>query len=135
MLTYHIDGTLPADGEIFVFGSNRSGRHGAGAALVAKQKYGAISGVGRGRMGMSYGIQTKDSSLRTIALDIITLEIQEFLKYASGRTTDRFFVTAIGCGLAGYSDKEIAPLFRGSPDNCSYPENWKIYLEPLLTTD
>lgn len=104
-----------AAGEIFVFGSNRAGRHGAGAAKTALDKFGARMGCGEGLQGRSYAIPTKDDRVRTLPLVSIAAHVRRFLKYA-GRNPDlTFIVTKIGCGLAGYNVSEIAPLFRQSP--------------------
>lgn len=125
---FHKDGTLPVNGEIFVFGSNEAGIHGAGAALVAKQKFGAIQGKGLGAWGKSYAIPTK--SIHITTLDKITIwgYVDEFIWYAWKRPEEEFFVTRVGCGLAGYSDHEIAPLFKKASSNCSFAEEWKPYL-------
>lgn len=109
---------------IFVFGSNLAGRHGAGAALFALQKHGAIYGQGVGRQGNSYGIPTKDSNIRTLCLEDIDWYVQGFVEYATKNPDLEFEVTRIGCGLAGYTDKDIAPMFKGAPNNCHLPEGW-----------
>jgi hypothetical protein len=109
---------------IFVFGSNKAGRHGKGAALYARQNYGAVYGVGRGRTGDAYAIPTKSETLQTLGLGNIRLHVREFLLYANERRDLNFLVTAIGTGLAGYSHKDIAPLFDGAPRNCSMPVEW-----------
>lgn len=106
---------------IFVFGSNLAGRHGKGAALFAKQKHGAIYGVGVGRQGNAYAIPTKDRHLRTLSLDTIETYVDEFIEYAKKNPTEQFQVTAIGCGLAGYSPSDIAPMFYDAPQNCELP--------------
>lgn len=102
---------------VFVFGSNLAGRHGRGAALEARQKWGAIYGQGVGRQGNSYAIPTKDASLHTLHLDDIALLVDDFIAHAFDHPGDSFLVTAIGCGLAGYSPREIAPMFNGAPEN------------------
>jgi hypothetical protein len=113
---------------IFVFGSNLAGRHGAGAAWVAQRVFGAKYGLGIGRSGQSYAIPTKDATLNTLALEYIHHHVKEFLEYARHHKDETFFVTRIGCGLAGYSNKDIAPMFRGAPDNCMFEQSWKEYL-------
>jgi hypothetical protein len=109
---------------IFVFGSNLAGRHGAGAALHAKQHYGAKYGVGEGRTGNSYGIPTKDEQLNTRSLEDIKVSVDRFIEYATKHHEDGFYVTRIGCGLAGYKDADIAPMFSGAPENCMLPKVW-----------
>ena len=116
------------DGVIFVFGSNLAGRHGKGAALYAQDAYGAKYGVGRGRTGQAYAIPTKDENIGTLALLIIEREVQEFLEYARYYNDEVFFVTRIGCGLAGYTGEQIAPMFRGAPENCIFDIKWKPFL-------
>lgn len=144
---YHVDGTLPEKGEVFVFGSNLAGRHGKGAALVARERFGATPGTGRGRMGQSYGIPTKrngpvDSStgrptLVTRTLDEVKADILDFVAYATHNQQEEFFVTRVGCQLAGFEDRQIAILFADAPDNCSFPEPWEPYLRnaPSLGAD
>lgn len=115
-----------ADDRIFVFGSNLAGRHGKGAALYAYRNHGAIYGDGLGPMGTSYAIPTKDAELRTLPLDAIRPHVADFLNYARLHPNLRFNVTRVGCGLAGYADADIAPMFKHAPDNCDLPEGWRI---------
>lgn len=103
---------------IFVFGSNSAGRHGAGAAAYAENHWGAIYGRGEGRQGQAYGIPTKDHVLSTRSLEQIKLSVDTFLDYARAHPRLRFLVTEIGCGLAGYTPKDIAPMFADAPENC-----------------
>lgn len=128
--TYHKDGTLPTNGEIFVFGSNLAGRHGAGAAKVALNKFGAKWGKGSFLSGNSYAIPTKDKNIQTLSIDIIKAFIIEFIAdtHDTHHDNTRWFVTRIGCGLAGFKDEEIAPFFKGAR-NCSFAEEWREYLE------
>lgn len=100
--------------EIFVFGSNLGGYHGAGAAWTAYHKFGAIYHQGEGIQGQSYAIPTKDMKLRVIPLPIIQVFVDNFIQYAIDHPDKRFLVTAIGCGLANYSYEEIAPLFKAA---------------------
>lgn len=126
---FHKDGSLP-EGEdwIWVFGSNLAGRHGAGAAKVARLKFGAIYGVGEGRTGKAYAIPTKDADLKVLPLDRIAEGVRAFLEHAALTPSTRYFVTRVGCGLAGYTDDEIGPLFAQAPANCSLPLDWKPYV-------
>lgn len=141
--TFHVDGTLPMPLEdwVFVFGSNLAGRHGKGAAAIAADLFGAIKGVGPGRQGQSYGIPTKDGRplpgnprpsfndpAQTLSMDVIKPFIAEFIAYATAHPALRFFITRVGCGLAGYQDGEVAPLFVSAPANCSFPDTWKPWL-------
>lgn len=125
---YHRDGSIPCSGEILVFGSNLRGRHGAGAALLAAVKFGAVEGEGIGHFNQSYALPTKDEYLKPLTLNQIVYGINIFTKYTYSRPDLRFFVTRVACGYAGYDNKLIAPLFA-SAINCSFPEEWKEYLE------
>jgi hypothetical protein len=108
-----------------VFGSNLAGRHGAGSAKEARLKWGAEYGVGEGRTGNAYAIPTKDEQLRTLPLWDIEVYVAEFLRYAHVHPEMTFNVVKIGCGLAGYQEHQIAPMFRHAPDNVNLPEGWK----------
>lgn len=109
---------------IFVFGSNLAGRHGKGAALEAREKYGAIYGQGVGLQDRSYAIPTKDINLRTLLLEVIGEHVQQFKNFAVNNLDMTFYITAIGCGLAGYTPKDIAPMFSNCPYNCILPESF-----------
>jgi hypothetical protein len=114
---------------IFVFGSNLAGRHGKGAALFARQNYGAIYGQGVGFQGRSYAIPTKDEKLKTLPLEDIQNYVYGFLAFAIMFKQFTFNVTRIGCGLAGYTDKDIAPMFKHAPLNCILPTGWREIIE------
>lgn len=116
---------------VFVFGSNKAGRHGAGAALEAKESYGAKYGVGEGKTGNAYAIPTKDENLKVLSLQEIANSVYTFLEYAENHPYLTFNVTEVGCGLAGYSPEEIAPLFWGAPDNCIFSSRWRRILDEL----
>lgn len=108
----------------FVFGSNFGGRHGKGAALIAKKRYGAIYGVGIGIQGRSYGIPTKDGDLVPLSLKVISGYIEDFKEFAKANPGLNFIVTRIGCNLAGYTDREIGPLFRYCTSNVYLPQSF-----------
>lgn len=110
---------------IFVFGSNLAGRHGAGSAREAVLKYGAQYGIGEGRTGNAYAIPTKDEILRVLPLSVIGEAVARFLRYARANPCDTFYVVEIGCGLAGYTPEQIAPLFRDLPANVWLPTRFK----------
>lgn len=110
---------------IFVFGSNLAGIHGGGAAFEAQKHWGASPGIGCGRKNYSYGIPTKDSNIETLPLDFIKIEVDLFIEYAHTYPELRFLVTAIGCGLAGYTEADIKPMFTNAPANCELPEGWR----------
>ena len=114
-----------ADGEIFVFGSNFQGRHMGGAARVAQEKYGAVWGIGEGLQGRSYAIPTME------CLENLAPAVQRFTSFAKQHQELKFFVTAIGCGIAGYRADQIAPFFL----NTAYLPNvflplsfWKVIM-------
>ncbi len=107
--------------EVFVFGSNLAGFHGGGAARIAHAKFGAIWGQGVGMQGQSYAIPTMQGGVETIKPFV-----DQFIDYAHQNPISRFYVTRIGCGIAGFTDEEIAPLFREAVDveNICLPTEW-----------
>ena len=112
--------SLRAD-EVFVFGSNLAGMHGGGAAYAAFKKFGAIWGRGVGLQGQSYAIPTMQGGVETIKP-----YVDDFIDFARSRPDLFFYVTRIGCGIAGFADAEIAPLFaaaRAVPNIC-LPESF-----------
>lgn len=117
------------ENEIFVFGSNEAGRHGAGAAKTAL-KWGAKYGVGVGHRGSTYAIPTKDRQIKTLSLDIIQKYVNAFIKYAEMSPEKIFLVTEIGCGLAGYNPCDIAPLFKNANniENIILPKSFQNVL-------
>ena len=115
--------------DIFVFGSNLAGRHGKGAALWARQHRGAIYGQGQGRQGDSYAIPTKDECLRTLPLSMIRYHVEVFKTYADQYPDLAFELTPIGCGLAGYTPADIAPMFDNPlPPNVRLPREFADFL-------
>lgn len=98
-----------AHNEIFVFGSNLAGRHGGGAAYAAYKKFGAVWGQGVGLFGQSYAIPTMQGGV-----DTIRPYVDEFIQFAKARPELTFYVTRIGCGIAGFRDADIAPLFAAA---------------------
>lgn len=120
---------------IFVFGSNLAGAHGAGAALHAVEQYDAEYGVGAGPTGRAYAIPTKDERIRTLPLDRIKPYAIQFNLYAWRLYADRanveFLVTRIGCGLAGYGDEDMAPMFTHLPPSCILPRQWEPYMSDI----
>jgi uncharacterized protein (DUF1810 family) len=112
-----------ANNEVFVFGSNAKGLHHGGAAKIATEKFGAIMGQGHGLQGKSYAINSMSG------IPELEKEIKQFVQFAQSNPQMHFLVTPIGCGIAGYSPKEIAPLFTECKDlqNVSLPKSfWKI---------
>lgn len=112
--------------EVFVFGSNLEGIHGGGAARVARMLFGAQMGQGVGMQGQSYAIPTMQGGVETIRP-----YVDQFIAYARQHIENFFFVTRIGCGIAGFSDKEIAPLFAHAValKNVCLPKSFVAYLE------
>ncbi len=115
----HIRTLMP--NQIFVFGSNLQGYHGGGAARAALDKFGAVWGVGVGIQGQSYAIPTMQGPVETIRP-----YVDQFIEYANAHPEKHFLVTAIGCGIAGFTPKEIAPLFAKclNMENVSLPKRF-----------
>lgn len=128
---FHVDGSLPGSNVMFIYGSNREGIHGAGAAKVAREKFGAALGIGRGPVNYSYGIVTRfliaPSVFGNCSLEDIQHEVQGFVRFTHQNPKLRFFVTSVGCGRAGYNPSQIAWMFREAI-NCSFPEEWSYWL-------
>ena len=113
------------EGEIFVFGSNFEGRHLSGAARAAKDKFGAVWGIGEGLQGRSYAIPTMEG------LDNLAPAVERFASFARQHKELKFFVTAVGCGIAGYQPEQVALLFLEAAylKNVYLPLSfWKILL-------
>lgn len=122
--------------EYFVFGSNLAGKHGAGAALVAKQKFKAQYGVGCGYQGQCFAIPTKDKNLNILPLCKIKDYVTDFISKAKGSDSIKYrvvyLVTKIGCGLAGYTPEQIAPMFQSAIycENIHLPiEFWEVLIK------
>ena len=110
-----------AANEVFVFGSNLQGHHYGGAARIANEKFGAIFGQGVGLQGQSYAIPTMQGGFETIRP-----YVDEFIEFAKQHRELFFYVTRIGCGIAGFQDSEIAPLFTSAVgmDNVALPQSF-----------
>lgn len=108
-------------GEIFVFGSNLDGLHAGGAARIAVQKFGAVWGQGVGLQGQSYAIPTMQGGVETIKP-----YVDQFIDFAKEHPELTFLVTRIGCGIAGFQDRVIAPLFADAitVPNIILPRQW-----------
>ena len=106
------------DGEIFVFGSNGFGAHNGGAAATAVAKFGAIYGQAEGLQGQSYAINTMDG------FEVMAEQVVRFIEFAREHPELTFYVTEIGCGIAGFSPEEVAPLFAGVPENVVLPTSF-----------
>lgn len=117
-------------GEVFVFGSNLSGRHGKGAAKTA-MKWGAKYGQAEGLQDNTYGIPTKNASVnKTLSIADIKPFVDNFIAFAKDRPDLIFYVTEIGCGLAGLDPSDVAPLFSYAVDleNVYLPQRFLKYL-------
>lgn len=112
--------------EVFVFGSNLSGHHGGGAAYTAYKRWGAVWGEGVGLQGQTYAIPTMQGGVETIKP-----YVDEFIIFAQKYPDKKFLVTEIGCGIAGFSVSEIAPMFKSAMDieNIYLPESFWDELE------
>ena len=122
--------TVPGENGIFVFGSNLEGRHAGGAASIAHNKFGAIWGQGVGLQGNSYAIPTMQGGVETIRP-----YIDEFVVFAKAHSNLRFYVTKIGCGIAGFSEWDIAPLFADAidVDNILLPREFVLIIQRSST--
>lgn len=107
--------------EIFVFGSNLAGHHGGGAARIAYERFGACYGQGVGLQGQSYAIPTMQGGVETIKP-----YVDNFIVFAQQHPELTFLVTRIGCGIAGFRDSEIAPMFADAHlvPNIVLPKGW-----------
>ena len=118
---------------VFVFGSNKAGRHGAGAAKYAYRHEGAKMGIGEGITGNSYALPTKGHKIEFIPLKEVALSVARFIETAESwhNKDTQFKVTQVGCGLGGFTKEEIAPLFENTPDYCFFDKKWI----PILGTE
>ncbi len=111
-----------APNEIFVFGSNLAGKHGGGAARLAYERFGAEWGVGVGPTGQCYAIPTMHGGVEDIRP-----YVDGFIRYAEQHPELIFLVTRVGCGIAGFTDAQIAPLFAEARNlqNVALPMGWR----------
>ena len=110
--------------EIFVFGSNQRGAHAGGAARLAKEKFGAREGVGEGLTGQSYAFPTLTASFEKVSRAALEAGRDRFFATARQHPDKTFLLTKVGCGIAGFSEEEIRPLFQNAPANVVLPEDW-----------
>lgn len=124
--------TSLGEDEVFVFGSNLAGNHAGGAARVARKRFGAIMGQGVGMQGQSYAIPTMQGGVETIRP-----YVDDFIKLAREWDQTTFYVTRIGCGIAGFTDEEIAPLFAEALPlyNVRLPESFVKILQARTSPD
>lgn len=118
----------PDDDRIFVFGSNLLGIHGAGAAHYAADKLGAEFGIGEGLTGQTYALPTCYRPGEPVTFAEMMVYVENFLTFARSRPDLTFFVSMVGCGIAGFSETEVGPLFKDAPGNCDLPPEWRAFL-------
>lgn len=121
-----------AEDTIFVFGSNMAGTHQGGAAKIALQHFGAVKGAGRGWAGQSYAIPTMNEHLQQMPLSQIEHYIDDFKIYTKNHPKNKYFITSVGCGVAGYKVEEIAPMFKGISKNVIFPASFRPFVERTL---
>lgn len=120
----------PQEGVVFVFGSNTHGRHGRGAARDALTHYDAIIGLGEGPTKYTYALPTCKWTPHLVPMELEEIQeaVEQFRAYVVEHPELAFQLTPVGCGLAGYHHKQIAPMFEDFPSNCWLPEEWMSYL-------
>jgi hypothetical protein len=125
------------ENEVFVFGSNRQGRHGKGAALTARNKFGAIYGQSQGLQGQSYAIITKElrKDYQPVSLQEVREGVDTFIQFAKDNENLTFYVVELGCNLAYFTVEEVAPLFKSATKlkNVYLPERFVNNLQTGFT--
>jgi hypothetical protein len=111
--------------EIFAFGSNQRGAHGGGAARLAKDKFGAQEGVGEGLTGQSYAFPTLTANFEKVSRASLEVSRDRLFATARQHPDKTFLLTKVGCGIAGFTEDEIRPLFTNAPANVVLPEDWQ----------
>lgn len=131
---YHDESIIKSltEDTVFVFGSNLAGTHAGGAAKTAYLHFGAMKGVGRGWSGQSYAIPTMNEHLQQMPLSQIQHYIEDFKIYTKNHPKIKYFITSLGCGVAGYKVEEIAPMFKGISKNVIFPINFRPFVEKTL---
>jgi hypothetical protein len=112
-------------GEIFVFGSNQAGRHAGGAARLAREKFGAQEGVGEGLTGQSYAFPTLTAAFEKVTPAELEAARDRFFDLARRHPEKTFLLTKVGCGIAGFAEDRIRPLFENAPANVVLPQDWR----------
>lgn len=131
---YHDESIIKSlpENTVFVFGSDMAGQHADGAAKTAVEHFGALNGVGRGWSGQSYAIPTMNEHLQQMPLSQIQHYINHFKIYTKNHSKIQYFVTSLGCGIAGYKIEEIAPMFKGISRNVILPQSFRPFVEKPL---
>lgn len=131
---YHNESIIKAlpENTVFVFGSDMIGQHADGAAKTAVAHFGALNGVGRGWSGQSYAIPTMNEHFQQMPLSQIQHYIDDFKIYTKNHPKIQYFITSLGCGIAGYKIEEIAPMFRGISHNVIFPQSFRAFVEKPL---
>jgi hypothetical protein len=111
--------------EIFVFGSNLRGAHAGGAARLAKDKFGAQEGVGEGLTGQCYAFPTLTANFEKVSRAALKASRDRLFAAARQHPEKTFLLTKVGCGIAGFREDEIRPLFENAPSNVVLPEDWR----------
>jgi hypothetical protein len=121
--------------QIFVFGSNLSGHHAGGAALQAKQDFGAEEGVGEGLTGNCYAFPTLTKTMEKVSMEALEASRDELFKCCEENKNSLFLLTKVGCGIAGFKEEEIKNLFiYDTPKNLVLPDGWNRRLFKFLRT-
>jgi len=110
--------------EVFVFGSNLNGNHCGGAAKQALDMFGAVEGQGEGLMGQSYAFPTLNKKMEKVSVEELKESVKKLYQCATENKNKTFFVTKVGCGIAGFTEEEIKPLFVSNPKNVIMPAGW-----------
>jgi hypothetical protein len=115
------------ENEIFVFGSNLNGNHAGGAAKLAQESFGVENGVGEGLTGQCYAFPTLDKEMQKVSKEELIKSRDLFYKIAEENKDKTFFLTKVGCGIAGFSEDEMKEIFKGeSPKNIIMPAGWRV---------
>lgn len=113
-----------APNEVFVFGSNMAGAHGGGAALTALKKFGAVGGIGEGLVSQCYAFPTLNVDYTKRSEDELVLSTMILRATAESLTAVTFYLTKVGCGIAGFDEDYMKMFFTDMPPNVVKPEGW-----------
>jgi hypothetical protein len=111
--------------QVFVFGSNLAGHHAGGAALQAKEKFGAVEGVGEGVTGRCYAFPTLDEDMKRRDVRDLVESVRNLYDCCRDNSDKEFLLTKVGCGIAGYKESFMKSLFKNPPKNLIVPNQWK----------